>query len=80
MVSSTQATGRLDTGNINVNNLLHKPLKYAGSLDSFKSFDVTPVIGREFPDVQLTDLMKSESSDALLRDLAITSIFFFSSN
>ena len=30
-----------------------EPLKYSGSLDQFKSFDVTPIIGREFPEVAL---------------------------
>src|ERR1700753_3544547 len=29
------------------------PLKLSGALDSFKSFDVTPIIGREFTDVNL---------------------------
>ncbi|KAF2815363.1 putative TfdA family taurine dioxygenase [Mytilinidion resinicola] len=44
------------------------PLKYSGSLDSYKSFDITPIIGREFPDVQLSTLL---SDDRKLRDLAI---------
>ena len=49
------------------------PLQYSGSLDGFKWFDVTTIIGREYPDIQLTDLMKADNSDQLLRDLAITS-------
>ena len=49
------------------------PLQYSGSLDGFKWFDVTTIIGREYPDIQLTGLMKAENSDKLLRDLAITS-------
>lgn len=44
------------------------PLKYSGSLDSFKFFDITPIIGREFQDVQLSTLL---SDDAKVRDLAI---------
>ena len=58
---------------INGETLLPKPLKLSGALDKFKSFDVTPVIGREFPDLNLVALMESPESDALLRDLAITS-------
>jgi hypothetical protein len=50
-----------------------KPLKLEGVLDQFKQFDVTPVIGREFPEAQLRDWMTAENSDKLLRDLAITS-------
>lgn len=51
------------------------PLKLAGVLDEYKSFDVTPVIGREFPDAQLTDWLDAPNADDLLRDLAITSMF-----
>jgi hypothetical protein len=47
---------------------LDGPLKYSGSLDQYTSFDVTPVIGREFADVQLTDIL---NDDAKIRDLAI---------
>lgn len=49
---------------------IRKPLKYSGSLSGYKGFDVTPVIGREFPDVQLTDIL---NDDQKIRDLAITS-------
>ncbi|KAL2820556.1 hypothetical protein BDW59DRAFT_174472 [Aspergillus cavernicola] len=48
---------------------IREPLKYSGSLDEYKSFDVTPVIGREFSDLQLTDILNDE---AKIRDLAIT--------
>lgn len=48
---------------------IREPLKYSGTLDEYKSFDVTPVIGREFPEIQLTDIL---NDDAKLRDLAIT--------
>ena len=48
------------------------PLKLKGALDQFKSFDVTPVIGKEFPDASLVDWLKAPNSDELIRDLAIT--------
>jgi hypothetical protein len=47
---------------------LTKPLVYSGSLDEYKSFDVTPVIGREYPEARLVDILKD---DAKIRDLAI---------
>jgi hypothetical protein len=50
-----------------------EPLQLKGVLDQFKSFDVTPVIGREFVDVNLKDLLRASNSDELIRDLAITS-------
>ncbi|TVY50161.1 putative alpha-ketoglutarate-dependent sulfonate dioxygenase [Lachnellula cervina] len=45
------------------------PLVYSGSLDRYESFDLTTVIGKEFPTVQLTELLKD---DAKIKDLAIT--------
>lgn len=55
----------------------HKaPLELKGVLDQFKSFDVTPVIGKEFPEVNLKSLLRAENSDELIRDLAIISKLF----
>jgi hypothetical protein len=53
--------------------LHHEPLKLSGSLDAFEQFDLTPIIGREFPTANLVDWLNSPNSDNLLRDLAITS-------
>jgi hypothetical protein len=53
-----------------------KPLKLEGLLDAFESFDVTPVIGREFKDVNLAEWLRAPNSDELIRDLAITSIIY----
>lgn len=50
-----------------------EPLQLKGALDQYKSFDVTPVIGREFVDVNLKDWLRAPNSDELIRDLAITS-------
>ena len=52
-----------------------KPLGLAGVLDKFQSEDTTPVIGREFTGVNIVDdLLNADDADALLRDLAITSM------
>ncbi|GME42246.1 Taurine catabolism dioxygenase TauD/TfdA [Neofusicoccum parvum] len=51
----------------------HKePLKLSGVLDQYESFDVTPVIGREFPNAKLKEWLEAPNSDELIRDLAIT--------
>lgn len=50
-----------------------EPLKLSGALDTYESFDVTPVIGREFPKANLVQWLEAPNSDDLLRDLAITS-------
>jgi hypothetical protein len=49
-------------------------LKLSGALDKFEQFDVTPVIGREFVNVDLAEWLRAPNSDELLRDLAITSV------
>jgi alpha-ketoglutarate-dependent taurine dioxygenase len=49
-----------------------EPLKLSGALDAYESFDVTPVIGREFPTAKLDEWLAGPNSDELLRDLAIT--------
>ena len=48
------------------------PLQYSGTLDHYDSFDVTSVIGREFPNLQLSEILKD---DAKIRDLAILGMF-----
>jgi hypothetical protein len=52
-----------------------KPLQQSGLLNErFESDDLTPVIGREFPEANIVDdLMNSPDADTLLRDLAVTS-------
>ncbi|CAI9636665.1 unnamed protein product [Alternaria burnsii] len=49
-----------------------EPLKSKGVLNAYKSFEVTPVIGREFVDVSLKEWLRAPNSDELIRDLAIT--------
>jgi hypothetical protein len=50
-----------------------EPLQLSGALKGFDSFDVTPVIGREFPAASLAEWLRAPNSDELIRDLAITS-------
>ena len=52
-----------------------KPLELEGLLKEIMYFDVTPVIGREFKDVDVVAWLQSPNSDELIRDLAITSRF-----
>ncbi|KAF7593208.1 hypothetical protein BBP40_011838 [Aspergillus hancockii] len=59
-------------GNIAAKALQKEPLKLSKVLDSFESFDVTPIIGREFPTANLKEWLHAPNSDELLRDLAIT--------
>ncbi|OAA61706.1 alpha-ketoglutarate-dependent sulfonate dioxygenase [Niveomyces insectorum RCEF 264] len=47
---------------------LAEPLKLSNSLDAYEQFDVTNVIGREFPTLQLSQILHD---DQKIRDLAI---------
>jgi hypothetical protein len=69
----SQVKQTLSTGDSN--NQHREPLELKGVLDNFDSFDVTPIIGKEFPNVKLTEWLNAPNSDELLRDLAITSKF-----
>ncbi|KAK6369497.1 uncharacterized protein PV06_10828 [Exophiala oligosperma] len=44
-------------------------LNYSGSLDAYKSFEVTNIIGREYPELQLSEILHDDNK---IRDLAIT--------
>ena len=48
-----------------------QPLRQTGVLDSHKSFEVTPIIGREYPELSLSSLLTAENSDDLIRELAV---------
>lgn len=50
-----------------------EPLKTKGVLESYDYFDVTPVIGREYPSANLKEWLEAPNSDDLIHDLAITS-------
>ncbi|TKA43432.1 hypothetical protein B0A54_05914 [Friedmanniomyces endolithicus] len=50
------------------------PLRPSGALDRFKHDDTTPVIGSEYPHLNIVDdLLNSENADELVSDLAINS-------
>lgn len=51
---------------------LRQPLEYSGSLDQYHKIDSTPIIGSEFPNLQLTEILDDEEK---LRDLAILGLF-----
>ena len=70
--TNSQTTGHV-TGNDH--GYPRAPLKQSGLLNErFESDDLTPVIGREFPKVNIVDdLLNAPDADTLLRDLAITS-------
>ncbi|KAJ4392311.1 hypothetical protein N0V93_005936 [Gnomoniopsis smithogilvyi] len=61
--------GHFFGGNVQARTRLSQPLKYTGTLDSFKNQDLTPVLGREYEGLQVRDLLKW--GDEMIRDLAV---------
>ena len=59
-------------GNIKARTRCSQPLLYSGSLDPYKCHDSTPVIGREYQDLQVADLLGASNSNQLIKDLAVT--------
>ncbi|KAF2464220.1 TfdA family taurine dioxygenase [Lindgomyces ingoldianus] len=48
-----------------------EPLKYSGTLDQYPYFEVTPIIGREYPTLKVTDILRAPNAKEQIRDLAI---------
>lgn len=48
-----------------------QPLKYGGSLDAYPYFEISPIIGREYPTLKATDILKAPNAEEQIRDLAI---------
>jgi alpha-ketoglutarate-dependent taurine dioxygenase len=46
-------------------------MKYSGSLDHLPYFEITPVIGREYPTLKVTDILSAHNRAELIRDLAV---------
>jgi hypothetical protein len=69
----TQQAERIVPLNVEANKY-PKPLQPSGALDKFTFEESTPVIGREYPKVNLVDdIINAPNADELIRDLAITS-------
>ncbi|RVD81885.1 uncharacterized protein DFL_009732 [Arthrobotrys flagrans] len=50
-----------------------EPIRSKGNLNKFKSDDITPIIGTEFPEANIVDdILNAPNADELLRDLAVT--------
>ena len=49
-----------------------EPIKYTGTLDDYEHNDLTPVIGREYLNLQVKDLLNSQNRNQRIKDLAVT--------
>ena len=57
-------------GNVIARTRCLRPMTNTGSLEKYKYQDLTPVIGREFEGLQVTEILNSEED--LVGDLAVT--------
>jgi hypothetical protein len=53
------------------NGYIYEPMVYSGSLEHLKYFEVTPIIGREYTDAKITDILRAQNAEQQIRDLAI---------
>lgn len=53
--------------------LLKEPFKLTGALDHLKHRDLTPCIGREYPEANIVDILEAPNADELILELAVTS-------
>lgn len=54
--------------------LMKSPIEPSGALDHFRYFNVTPVIGREYPTLNVVELIESPNADELIKELACISM------
>ena len=59
-------------GSIEAPKLQHERLKNSGSIDHLKYVDVPPIIGREYSDAKIRDILYAPNAEEQIRDLAIT--------
>lgn len=70
-VDYTDSLGpKIRGGNIKAWTRCRQPIPNTGSLEKYKSQDLTPVIGTEFEGLQVTELLNG--NDEVIRDLAVT--------
>lgn len=64
----------MNDGPLKPTRLRREPMKNSGSIDHLECFDITPIIGREYPSAKIKDMLNASNSAQQLRDLAITSL------
>lgn len=70
----TETVSDLSLNPLKTKSLIRVPLKSSGSLDHLPHEDLTPALGTEFTTAtQLSQLLKADNADQLIRDLAILS-------
>jgi hypothetical protein len=69
---SSLSNGTTENHTNGAHKLRVEPLKNSGSIDHLEYFDVTPIIGREYPTAKIKDILNAPNAEDQFRDLAIT--------
>ncbi|BGP49206.1 hypothetical protein JCM10450v2_005089 [Rhodotorula kratochvilovae] len=69
--TQTQTHAATPFSTLTARGVSYVPLEPTGVLDHIEHLDLTPVIGTQFRNVQLPDLLTAENADELIRELAI---------
>lgn len=72
-VPALQPPATVQSAHTQVTKLRKEPIQLSGALDHYHHIEMTPVIGREYPDLQAKDLLHAPNSDELLRELGTIS-------
>ena len=51
----------------------HIPLQLSGALKQYEQNDLTPILGSQFENINLSEILHSPECDQKIRDIAITS-------
>lgn len=71
-MDSMKAMGSIRGGHPAARTRCLEPIRYSGSLDKYEYNNLTPIIGREYTDLQVKDLLNSPNRHQRIKDLAVT--------
>lgn len=72
-VPALQPSASVPSAQTQATKLRKEPIQLSGALDHYHHIETTPVIGREYPDLQAKDLLNAPDSEELLRELGTIS-------
>jgi hypothetical protein len=73
--AEVQTTSTVHPGKLEALTSNAKPFpRRNGPLSKYEYFETTPVIGREYPSLNLVELLQASNSEELLKELALTSM------
>ena len=69
-----QLPNKIDAFPASINHYI--PLQLSGALDQLELHELTPLMGTQFENINLTEILHSPVCDQIIRDIAITSKYY----